>query len=182
MAEAAKTNTYEAMFLLGQTATQENEHGVALAKAVVERHGGKILVIKKWDERKLHYEIKGQKRGTYVITYFKAPAKAITPLEREVKLSSDFLRMMVIRADHLNEAEMNAVEPQPIVKEERPSFDRPPFGFGGDGGDRGGRGDRPSFGGGGDRGDRAGDRGDRPFRPRGRDDFHPADAGMSEKQ
>jgi small subunit ribosomal protein S6 len=175
MAEAAKTNTYEAMFLLGQAATQENEHGVVLAKTLIERHGGQILVIKKWDERPLRYEIKGQKRGTYVIAYFKAPANAITPLEREVKLSSDFLRVMVTRADHLNEAEMNAVEPQPIVKEERPSFDRPPFGFGsGGGGDRGDRG--------GDRGDRGGDRGDRPFRPRGRDDFHPADAGMSDKQ
>jgi small subunit ribosomal protein S6 len=157
------------MFLLGQAATQENEHGVGLTKALVERHGGKIMVIKKWDERRLTYEIKGQKRGTYVITYFQALANAITPLEREVKLSDDFLRVLVTRADHLNEAEMNAVEPQPIIKEERPSYDRPPFGMGGGG-------DRPDRGG--DRGDRGGDR---PRGPR-RDDFQASDAGMNDKQ
>lgn len=170
MAETSnnKVNQYEAMFLLGPAATQENEGGVALVRALVERHGGQLNHIKKWDERRLTYEIKKQKRGTYVIAFFKASGNAITPLEREVKLSDDFLRVLVTRADHLNQQEMEAVEPQPIVREERPAFgDRGGYGGGGFGGDRG------------DRGDRGGDRG--PRGPR-REEAHPAEAGAADKE
>src|SRR5207249_1605545 len=73
-------NTYEAMFLFGPAAASDAEGAVNTAKGIIERHGGAILVIKKWDERKLSYEIKGQKRGTYVIAFFTAPGGAVTLL------------------------------------------------------------------------------------------------------
>src|SRR4051812_12166527 len=101
-------NQYEAMFLLSPSAAPDADTGVKLVTNIVERHGGKIMVIKKWDERKLTYEIKGQKRGMYIIAYFKAPGKVVTPMEREVTLSEDVLRVLVLRADHMNEKEMNA--------------------------------------------------------------------------
>jgi small subunit ribosomal protein S6 len=151
-----KTSQYEAMFLLPPAATQENNGGIDLVRSTIERHGGKILVCKKWDERKLSYEINKQKRGTYIVAYFTAPGGAVAPLEREVKLSDDFLRVLVTKADHLNQQEMEAVEPQPIIRvEERPSWDdRPPRR------DYGDRGPRRDDRGGGD-GDRGGDRGPR---------------------
>ena len=137
MAESSKLNTYEGMFLIGQAATSENEGGVALVRGVLERHQAQVLVLKKWDERKLAYEIGKSKRGTYVIAFFKASGAAVTAIERDVKLSEDFLRVMTLRADHLNETEMAAVEPQPIAppREER-SWDRPSYD------DRGPRGPR----------------------------------------
>jgi small subunit ribosomal protein S6 len=121
---------YEAMFLLGASTSAEPEKGIELCRGIIERHGGQIMVIKKWDERKLAYEISGQKRGTYVITYFTAPGAAVSAIERDVKLSEEILRVLVTKADHLNVDEMKAVEPQPIqVREERaPSWDRPPMG------------------------------------------------------
>ena len=60
------------MFLLGPAATQENNGGIDLVRSTIERHGGQIMVCKKWDERKLAYEISKQKRGTYIIAYFTA--------------------------------------------------------------------------------------------------------------
>jgi small subunit ribosomal protein S6 len=130
---------YEAMFLLGTAATAEPEKGVETCRGIIERHGGQIMVIKKWDERKLAYEISGQKRGTYVISFFTAPGAAVAGIERDVKLSEEVLRVLVLKADHLGIDEMKAVEPQPIqVREERPSWDRPPMGMGDD------RGPRPS--------------------------------------
>ena len=153
MADAAKLNVYEAMFLVGPAAQTQNDHGVAMCRGIIERHGGQVTVLKKWDERKLAYEIKRQKRGTYIIAFFKAPGGAIASIERDVKLSDDLLRVLVTSADHLNETEMSAVEPQPIIREERPAFDRnwnetAPSGGGGRGGDRGGdRYERPDRGG-----------------------------------
>jgi small subunit ribosomal protein S6 len=124
MATAAKT--YEAMFLLPPGAATELEKSIQLVRGIVERHGGKVLVIKKWDERKLAYEMNSQKRGLYIIVFFKAPGAAVTAIERDVNLSEEVIRVLVTHADHLNESEMSAVEPQPIQpREERPSWDRP---------------------------------------------------------
>ena len=169
-----KLEAYEAMFLLPPAAAMDQEGtGMRLCRSIIERHGGQIIVIKRWDERKLYYEINAQKRGTYVIAYFRAQGAAIGPIERDVKLSDEILRVMVTKADHLNETEMNAVEPQPIIREERPSWERPD--------DRGGfrprddrpRDDRP-------RDDRPRDerpREDRP--PRRRDEAPAAEAGAA---
>lgn len=153
-------NTYEAMFLLGPAAG-DAEKALGLCRGAIERHGGEVLVIKKWDERKLAYEVQGQKRGTYVIAFFNAPGANVTAFERDVRLSDEILRVMVLKADHLNPEEMAAVEPQPIQPREERSFDRP-YGdrFDRPRDDRGDRGDRPP------RDDRGGDRGgERPARP-----------------
>lgn len=117
---------YEAMFLLGPSATAEPEGALNLCRGMIERHHGKMILIKKWDERKLAYEVNGQKRGTYIIAYFTAPGDAVGPIERDVKLNEQVLRVMVTKADHLNKDEMAAVEPQPIQpREERNPWDRP---------------------------------------------------------
>src|SRR4051812_39902071 len=110
-----KTNKYEAMFLLGASAAAEVDKSVAMVRGIIEKHGGQILVLKKWDERKLSYEIKGQKRGLYIVSYFTAPGTAVTQIERDVNLSEDVLRVLVTDAEHLNQTEMDAVEPQPIA-------------------------------------------------------------------
>jgi small subunit ribosomal protein S6 len=152
-----RTAVYEGMFLFGSGAASDLAGAQKTVRGFIEKHGGEILVLKKWDERKLAYELAKNKRGVYIIAYFKAPTTAIAPIEREVRLSEEVIRVLVTDASHLNQAEMEAVEPQPIVKPEpSPSWDR---GFGEGGG--GGGGGRGQAGGAGERagGDRAGDRG-----------------------
>lgn len=117
----ATLNQYEAMFLYPPSGTMELQACLDMSKQIVERHGGQIIVIKKWDERKLAYEIGGQKRGLFILCYFRAAGNAVAGIERDVRLSEQVMRVLVTRADHLNEEEMNAVEPQPIAppREER---------------------------------------------------------------
>src|SRR5580704_3965991 len=124
--EAKPTNTYEAMFLLGSGHASDLDAAQKLVRGMVERHEGKPIVLKKWDERKLAYEIRGEKRGLYIICFFTAPAEAVAPITRDVELSDDVLRVIITKADHLNAEEMAAVEPQPIIpREERNPWDRP---------------------------------------------------------
>jgi len=182
---AERMNQYEAMFLFGPVAQQEPQTALDLPRQLIERHGGQILVIKKWDERRLAYEMGGQKRGTYVIAFYKGPGSSVTAIERDVNLSETILRVMITRADHLNQDEMNAVEPQPIQpREERNPWDRPHDDRGprrddrdrDRGGDRGG--DR-----GADRGgDRGAERGDRPPRPRREPAAAPAEGEAAAKE
>ena len=136
-------NQYEAMFLFGQAAAQDLEGALNQVRQIVERHGGQVIVLKKWDERKLAYEIRKQKRGTYVICYYSGPGESVSAIERDVNLSDNILRVMVTKAEHLAKKEMEAVEPQPIVREERPSWDRPSEDRGFRGGPREDRGPRP---------------------------------------
>src|SRR5688500_16124832 len=139
MATKQTTNTYEAMFLLGPIGTAEPENSINMCRGIIERHGGQILVSKKWDERKLAYELNGKKRGTYVVAFFTAPGNAVGAIERDVNLSEHILRVMVLKADHLKREEMEAVEPQPIQqREERPFGDRGGYGGGYGGGGYGG--------------------------------------------
>jgi small subunit ribosomal protein S6 len=79
-------NQYEAMFLVAPSGAAEPQAAIDLCRGIIERHGGQIIVIKRWDERKLAFEIKKQKRGTYVIAYFRAPGTAVAPIERDVNL------------------------------------------------------------------------------------------------
>jgi len=154
---AEKTNnTYEAMFLLGGAHASDVDSAVKRVRGILERHEGKPIVLKKWDERKLAYEIRGEKRGLYLIAFFTAPSLAVAAIVRDVELSDQILRVIVTRADHLNAEEMAAVEPQPIIpREERNTWDRPAWE------------ERPS----GPRRDRPGDRGgDRPAGKFGRGD------------
>lgn len=129
-ATTKRTGTYEAMFLMAVQHTSAHETSLNLCKGVIEKHGGSILVIKKWDERKLAYEIGKAKRGLYVIAHFNMPKSEIASFERDVKLSEDFLRILVTDASHLSVEEMAAIEPQPIAPPapERPSWDMPPAG------------------------------------------------------
>jgi small subunit ribosomal protein S6 len=165
MAKANKQ--YEAMFLFGQAAAQDQDGTLASVRSIVERHGGEILHMKRWDERKLAYEIQKQKRGTYIICYYRGPGNSVSAIERDVNLSENILRVMVTNADHMNQKEMEAVEPQPIIREERPSWERPD--------DRGGFRDRGPREDRGPRDDRA-PREDRAPRPPRREEAAPAEA------
>jgi small subunit ribosomal protein S6 len=153
----ATINQYEGMFLLPGQAGSDVEGAIKLVRGIIEKHEGKVQVIKKWDERKLAYELLRQKRGLYILAYFTAPSSSIVPIERDVTLSDQVLRVLVTRAEHLNETEMAAVEPQPIQpREERNPWDRPEPRRD----DRGSRDDRP--------------RDDRAPRPAGRKDEIPS--------
>src|SRR5205085_3384420 len=115
--EGPKLKQYEAMFLLPAGASAELENSLNTVRGIIERHGGEVMVLKKWDERKLAYEIKRNKRGLYIIAYFRAPGTIVSAIERDVNLSEDILRVLVTDATHLNKDEMDKVEPQPIIKE-----------------------------------------------------------------
>ena len=119
-------NTYESMFLLGSGFAADLDNALKLVRGIVEKHKGKVIVLKKWDERKLAYEIRGEKRGLYIVCFFTGPPEGVAGIVRDVELSDQMLRVMVTKADHLNETEMAAVEPQPILpREERNPWDRP---------------------------------------------------------
>jgi small subunit ribosomal protein S6 len=107
-----RTYTYEAMFLLSQAVAADFAGAIAHIREVIARGNGSIIAMKKWDERRLAYEIEGQKRGVYILAYFTAPGPDIAHIERDCNLSEKILRAMVLRCDHLTAEEINAQDGQ----------------------------------------------------------------------
>lgn len=98
---------YEAMFLLRQEAVANDFSGcVEFVRTSFERAEAEVLVFKRWDERRLATEFKGQRRGVYLLAYFNAPGARIAGIERDCVLSEQVLRCLITRADHLGEAEL----------------------------------------------------------------------------
>ncbi|MFB3431765.1 MAG: 30S ribosomal protein S6 [Phycisphaerales bacterium] len=119
MAESkGRTNNYEAMFLVSQAAAHDLGAAVDHVKEVLGRGKADIIAFKKWDERRLAYEIKKQKRGVYFLTYFSADPVNVEIIERQAHLSDDILRVMVLRCDHLSEEEMRAADGQEQLADE----------------------------------------------------------------
>jgi len=113
-----KTGIYEATFLIGQAAAADLASAVDHVKEILSRASAEVLAMRKWDERRLAYEIEKQKRGVFILTYFKAPTSSITGLERDCNLSETIMRVMVLRADHLTDEEIASNDARQALDDE----------------------------------------------------------------
>ena len=62
--------------------------------AMIEKLGGEMLVSRLWEERRLAYPIKGQRKGTYWLTYFRLDSSRLGDLRRQCQITDDILRML----------------------------------------------------------------------------------------
>ena len=62
-----RTGLYEGMFLFPQSATANLQEAIDHLKEILEKVGATIINFRKWDDRRLAYEIDGNKRGVYFL-------------------------------------------------------------------------------------------------------------------
>jgi len=105
-----RTYTYEGLFLFPQAAVSDLKGASDHVLELLNRAGAEIISFKKWDERRLAYEVKSNKRGLYFLAYFKAKGSKMQTLERDSNLSEKLLRAMITRADHMKPEMMEASE------------------------------------------------------------------------
>lgn len=109
---------YEGLFLFPQTAASDLQSAVDHLKEILARAEVKIISLRKWDERRLAFEIKRNRRGLFFLVYFEARPNAIAHIERDCNLSEQVLRSMVIRAEHLTREQMEAADGQTELADE----------------------------------------------------------------
>jgi len=89
--------TYEGMFLLDSAqAVKDWEATVGVVTGILERYGAQLALNGKWDERKLAYPVKKQKRGTYYLAYFNAPTDSIQKMRDDLLLREEVLRFLIL--------------------------------------------------------------------------------------
>jgi small subunit ribosomal protein S6 len=71
--------------------------------SVLTEHGAEVTKTEYWGLRNLAYRIKKNRKGHYLHLNLRAPAAAITELERQEGLSDDVLRYLTVKVDQLEE-------------------------------------------------------------------------------
>src|SRR5262245_3398853 len=88
------------MFILDSNRYARDAAGtVAQIPSTVEQFGGKILASRLWEERRLAYPIKGHRKGTYWLTYFRLPGDQLANLTRQFQLNEAVLRNLMLKID-----------------------------------------------------------------------------------
>ncbi len=109
-----QVSLYEGLFLLNQhEVAADLNAAIEHLQGIFSRAGVTVEAMKKWGERRLAYPIKGQKRGTFVLVYLRAPRDRITQIERDCNLSEIVLRNLVIRAEHIGQTEWELIQKEP---------------------------------------------------------------------
>ena len=106
----SKTNTYEGMFVMDGSVS-EFEPAREQIQNVLGRSKAEILSLKPWDERRLAYEINGQRRALYVLAYFQVDPAAVTEIENDCRLNEKILRVMILRKERITAEEIQASTP-----------------------------------------------------------------------
>ena len=110
--------SYEGLFLFPQAAVSDLKGAADHVEELLHRAGAEVISFKKWDERRLAYEIKSNKRGLYFLAYFKCKASKMAHLERDCNLSEKLLRAMITRADPIPMEVMQASEGRQQLSDE----------------------------------------------------------------
>ncbi len=88
---------YEAMFIIDSAKAKEDYAKMeAECLGCLTRHGAEIVKAVKWDERRLTYDIKKVRRGTFILVHFNSEPGGISKMERQCALNENILRVLIL--------------------------------------------------------------------------------------
>ena len=92
---------YESIFILRASLTDEAVSSVLeKMKAVIEQHGAVVLLAESWGKKKLAYEMKHDRRGTYMFLRFEsAQGNVVSELERLYRLEDSVMKFLTVKVD-----------------------------------------------------------------------------------
>jgi small subunit ribosomal protein S6 len=108
---------YEGMFLVDSALANTDWDGIVKTiKTILEKADSEIVSLKKWDDRKLTYNIRSVARGTYILCYFKVNGGKISEIENAVRLSDQIIRVLILNAEQINATDMEKETPAELAE------------------------------------------------------------------
>ncbi len=93
-------NAYEGLFIFDSNRYAREPANVSgQIAAMIQKHGGKVLASRLWEERRLAYPINGQRKGTYWLAYFRIDSGQIEAMRRECQINENILRELMLKID-----------------------------------------------------------------------------------
>ena len=120
MKTVATNKLYEGMFLVDSALTGADWDGIIAAiRTILERTEAEIVSIRKWDDRRLAYEINRKTRGTYILCYFRTDGEKIQDIEKAVQLSEQIMRVLILSTEQLTTGDIEKDTPATKVEKEK---------------------------------------------------------------
>ncbi len=93
-------NVYESMFIFDSNTYARDPNGVSdKIPKIVENCSGEMLASRLWNEQRLAYPIKGRRKGTYWLSYFRLDGSKLVDFNRACQLNDDVLRSLTLKVD-----------------------------------------------------------------------------------
>lgn len=91
-------NVYECLLLLDSNKYNADPSGVVGAiHAILEKHKVEVLASRPWEERRLMYQIRNHKKGSYYLIFFKAEGSALKPIREDFALYEPIVRYLPLK-------------------------------------------------------------------------------------
>jgi small subunit ribosomal protein S6 len=104
---------YEVLYIVRADLDDDKaQDAVKRVNTLIERSGGMIERTNLWGKRKLAYEVKHQKEGSYVLQDFQLDPDRVPELEGGLKITEEVLRHLIVRKPE-KAAPVTAVTPPP---------------------------------------------------------------------
>jgi small subunit ribosomal protein S6 len=92
--------SYELAFIIQPNLDEEGATGVVdKVSQFVKSVNGEVASVDVWGRRKLAYPINNYREGTYVLVQTKMSPSAVADLERNLKLSEEIIRYLLIKVE-----------------------------------------------------------------------------------
>jgi len=102
---------YEIMILLDNNVVRAGwKEAKAIATGLIEKHGGKVLSARRWDERKLAYPIRLRRRGTFLLAHAELAAGSVATLRRDLDLTENVLRYLILSVEAVPPQELELTQ------------------------------------------------------------------------
>jgi small subunit ribosomal protein S6 len=116
----AEKKLYEGMFLVDSAKAASDWDGInAAIKRILDRAKAEIVSMRKWDDRRLAYDIRGVSRGTYLLCYFRADGGQIQSIEKAVQLSEKVIRVLILNTDQMTQEDIDKETPATKAEKEK---------------------------------------------------------------
>jgi small subunit ribosomal protein S6 len=104
---------YEVLYIVRADLDDDKvQDAVKRVNTLIERSGGTVDRTNLWGKRKLAYEVKHQKEGSYVLQDFQLAPERVPELESSLKITEEVLRHLIVRKPE-KAAPVTAVAPLP---------------------------------------------------------------------
>ena len=71
----------------------------AQVQGFVEKEGGRVSKLEKWGKKRLAYNVKRHREGSYVLLVIEGGAALIKEVERRIRVTDGVLRFVTVRVD-----------------------------------------------------------------------------------
>lgn len=90
---------YESIFIVRPSLSDEDTSKlIDKLKGVVEK-SGTVVKLENWGKKKLAYEVKRERKGTFVYLNFQSKGDLISELERSYRLEDSVIKFLTVRIE-----------------------------------------------------------------------------------